>query len=229
MMRASIFRLLNISTIGRMILALMLAGIVVAMAVYWVERSGFHIVEKEVTYGSRGVWKPTKPLWTFEIPGLQKPHALPATAAKIDDLDEVIGVVVKGKSRAYWLEALKYPSRHIVNDVVAGAPVSVTYCDNTDCTRVYTGRDSSTPLDVNLGGLYGTEMLLKVRGVRYLQATGKPFEPGAGVPSLPYADYPWERTTWKAWRQRHPETDVFVGQGGTGATSNDSESGKPDQ
>ncbi len=190
----------------------MLAGIVVVMAVYWVERSRFQVVEKEVTHGNRGAWKPAKPLWTFEMPGLQKPQTLPATAVKIADSDEVIGVVAKGKPRAYWLEALKFPPWHVVNDVVAGAPVSVTYCDNTDCTRVYTSSDSSTPLDVNLGGLYGAEMLLKVGGVRYLQATGKPFEPGPGVPPLPYADHPWERMTWKEWRQRHPKTDVFIGQ-----------------
>jgi hypothetical protein len=215
-MRASIFRVLKSPTIWRVILALLLVEIVVLLAFYSVERSRLRAVEKEVTYGNPGDAKPAKRLWKVELPGLQKPQTLPAATAKIADGDEVIGVVVNGNPRAYWLKALKYPPWHIVNDVVVGVPVSVTYCDRTDCTRVYTSGQSSTPLDVNLAGLYGREMVVKVRGVLYLQETGKPFELGAGVPSLPYADHPWERTTWKKWRQRHPETDVFIGQGGRG-------------
>jgi len=215
-MRASIFRLLKSPTISRVFLALLLVEVVVVLAFYSVERSRLRAVENEVTYPDPGDAQPAKHLWKFEMPGLQEPRTLPATAAKIADGDQVIGVLVHGKPRAYWLKALKYPPWHIVNDVIVGVPVSVTYCDRTDCTRVYTSVPSSTPLDVNLGGLYGREMVVKVGGVLYLQETGKPFELGAGVPSLPYADHPWERTTWKEWRLRHPETDVFIGQGGRG-------------
>jgi len=215
-MRASIFRLLKSPTIWRSVLALLLVEMVAILALYSVERSRLRAVEKEVTYPNPGALKPVKRLWTFEMPGLQKPQTLPAAAARIADGDEVIGVVVNGKPRAYWLKALKYPPWHIVNDVVVGVPVSVTYYDRTDCTRVYTSGQSSTPLEVNLGGLYGSEMVVKVGGVLYFQETGEPFEPGEAGPSLPFANYPWERTTWKQWRQRHPETDVFIGQGGKG-------------
>ena len=110
-------------------------------------------------------------------------------AVRIADGDEVIGVVVNGKPRAYWLKALRYPPWHIVNDVVVGVPVSVTHCDRTDCTRVYTGRPSSTPLDINLAGLFGSEMVVNVDGVLYFQESGKPFEARAGAPSLPYARF----------------------------------------
>ena len=149
-------------------------------------------------------------------PVFVKPPAQPAAASKVADGDEVIGVVVNGKPRAYWMKALEYPPWHIVNDVVVGVPVTVTYCDRTNCTQVYTDRQSSAPLDVNLGGLYGKEMVVKIGGVLYYQESGKPFELGEGVPSLPYADHPWERTTWKEWRQRHPDTDIFIGLGGRG-------------
>jgi len=215
-MRASIFRRLKSPTIWTVVLALLVMEIVAVMAFYSVERSRLRAVENDVTYPNPGDPMPAKHLWKFEMPGLQEPQTVAARAAKIADGDEVIGVVVNGKPRAYWLKALKYPPWHIVNDVVVGVPVSVTYCDRTDCTQVYTSGQSSAPLDVNLAGLYGAEMVVKVEGALYLQQTGKPFEPAAGVPSLPYADYPWERTTWEAWRQRHPETDVFIGQGGRG-------------
>ena len=203
-------------TIWRAIIVLVFVEFAALFAFYSVERSRLRAVEKDVSYPDPGVPKPEKRLWRFELAGLQQPQTLPAVAAKIADGDEVIGVVVNGKPRAYWLKALKYPPWHIVNDVVVGVPVSVTYCDRTDCTRLYTSSQSSTPLDVNLAGLYGHEMVVKVGGVLYFQETGKPFEAGAGATSLPYADYPWERTTWKEWRRLHPETDVFIGQGGRG-------------
>ena len=152
----------------------------------------------------------------FKLPGLRNPPTLPATISKIADVDEVIGIVVKGKPRAYWLKALKYPPWHIVNDVVVGVPVSVTYCDRTDCTRVYTDPQSSSPLDVNLGGLYGKEMVLENRRRSLLPANRKTVRSRQGRSPVPYADHPWERTTWKDWRQRHPDTDVFVGLGGMG-------------
>ena len=57
---------------------------------------------------------------------------------------------------------------------------------------------------------------MKIGGVLYYQESGKPFDGDPFAPPLPYADHPWERTTWKAWKQRHPETDVFVGLGRPG-------------
>lgn len=212
-MQARTFRLFKIPPQWLAILALMGVELVLVVGSYWVERARLHAVEKDVTYVKNSV---PKHLWKFEMPGLQSPRTLPAAASKIADGDEVIGVVVDGKPRAYWLKAFRYPPWHIVNDVVVGVPVSVTYCDRTNCTRVYTDRQSSTPLDINVGGIYGNEMVVKIGGVLYFQESGKPFEADEGAPSLPYAEHPWERTTWKEWSQRHPDTDVFIGPGGIG-------------
>jgi len=215
-MRASILRIWKSPATRKCILALLVVELVAVFAFYFLELSRLRAVEKEVTFGNPEDAKSEKRLWKVEMPGLQTPHTLPATAAKIAESDDVIGLVVNGKPRAYWLKALRYPPWHIVNDVVAGAPVSVTYCDRTNCTRVYTCGQSSMPLDVSLAGLYGKEMVVKVEGVLYFQESGKPLEPGTDVPSLPYAEHPWERTTWKEWRQRHPKTDLFIGLGGRG-------------
>jgi Protein of unknown function (DUF3179) len=212
-MQARASRLAKVTLTWLIISALAGVELVVVVGFYWVERIQLHAVEKDVTYGKSSE---SKHLWKFEMPGLRNPPALSATASKIADGDEVVGVVVNGKPRAYSLKALKYPPWHIVNDVVVGVPVSVTYCDRTNCMRVYTDRQSSSPLDIDLGGLYGKEMVVKIGGVLYFQETGKPFEAGDGAPALPYADHPWERTTWKEWNQRHPDSDVFIGLGGMG-------------
>ena len=151
----------------------------------------------------------------FMVPGSQDPRTLPANASRLADTEPVIGVVVNGKPRAYSVQAMSYPPWHVVNDVIVGVPVSVTFCDQSDCTRVYTSGGSAKPLDVDVAGLYGHEMIVKVDGFLYFQESGKALI-GCSAGSLPYADFPWERTTWKAWRQRHPDTDVFVGQRGKG-------------
>jgi Protein of unknown function (DUF3179) len=213
-MQASNFRLWKITIPWKALLVLLAAEPVLVVIFYSVERYRLRAIEKNVVYGDNS--NSTINFWKFEMPGLRNPRALSAEASKIPDSDEVIGVVVNGRPRAYWLKALKYPPWHIVNDVIVGVPVSVTYCDRTDCTRVYTNGQSSIPLDVNLGGLYGRQMVVKVAGSLYLQDSGKPFELGAGTPSLPYTIHPWMRTTWKEWKQRHPETDVFVGLGRPG-------------
>lgn len=212
-MQANHFRFWNIAIPWKVILVLLAVEPLVVVMFYSFEPSRLRGIQKKVPYGNNG----PAPInfWKFEMSGLQNPRAFSAENSQIPDDDEVIGVVVNGKSRAYWLKALKYPPWHIVNDVAAGVPISVTYCDRTDCTRVYTNGQSSVPLDVNLGGLYGRQMVVKVGGSLYLQDSGKPFEVRRH-PSLPYTNHPWERTNWKVWRQRHPDTDVFIGLGKPG-------------
>ena len=212
--KASKFRIWKLTNPWKVLLIILIAEPVLVLSFYSAERVRLRWAEKDVTYGD-GPNLP-KNFWRFEMPGLRNPQALAAESSRIPDDDPVIGVVVNGSPRAYWLNALKYPPWHIVNDVVHGVPISVTYCDRTDCTRVYKGGETSKPLDVDLGGLYGKEMVVKVEGSLYLQNSGQPFEKGADAPSLPYSNHPWKRTTWKEWKQLHPETDIFVGLGTPG-------------
>ncbi len=68
----------------------------------------------------------------------------------------------------------------------------MTYCDRTDCTQAYTSGESSAPLDINLAGMFGREMVVKVGGVLYFQKDGKAFEPSASAQSVPYIEHPWD-------------------------------------
>lgn len=136
-------------------------------------------------------------------PGLVCPPAAPAAAAKLKDTDAVIGVVVNGRPRAYVVKALSYPQPHVVDDVVAGHPVTVTYCDLKNCAREFTG-DGDGPLDVGVGG-YDNGLLLRFNGRRYRQDSGEAVEPGA---PFPFPQLGFVRTTWKEWRDIHPDRDV---------------------
>ena len=142
-MQANNFRFWNIALPWRVLLVLHGGGARLGCDFYSAEQLTACVrSRRNVVYGDKG---PASTIfWKFEMPSLRKPRALSAgKASKIPDNDEVIGVVINGQPRAYWLKALKYPPWHIVNDVVVGVPVSVTYCDRTDCTRVYTNSQSS--------------------------------------------------------------------------------------
>ncbi len=54
------------------------------------------------------------------------PETVPAADARfLEDDDEVLGLLVGGSARAYPVPMIAY--HHVVNDVVGGVPVAVTY------------------------------------------------------------------------------------------------------
>jgi hypothetical protein len=131
----------------------------------------------------------------------------PALSATLPDDAEIVGVVVNGKARAYLLKALAPLDHHVVNDLVAGVPLSITYCNETQCLRAFTGKTAGQPLDIWTGG-YANGLLLKVGSDFFEQQSGKGLSPGT---TFPYQDYPHERTTWKAWKEAHPASEVYAG------------------
>ena len=110
------------------------------------------------------------------------------------------------------LEHLTGPIESLVNDLIDGVPVTVSYCDLTDCVRTYTDRGKSAPLEVAVAGLFeGREMVLEVGGRLYFHKSGEPLKPGEGPSSLPLEQLSPTRTTWERWRRDHPSTGVYQG------------------
>jgi len=150
-------------------------------------------------------------------PGIRLPRTVPADAAQVKQDAEVIGVTVAGQARAYLVSSFDpMPGSrhevHVVNDVIAGVPVSVTHCVRTGCTKVYTAAPSSEPLDIGVGGWAGDDhpgLLLTVGSVRYRQDTGQPLTEGASA--FPYAEGKFIHTTWEQWRKHHPKSDLYRG------------------
>lgn len=144
-------------------------------------------------------------------PGIDRPPTVPADSAKIADDEEVLGVIVDGHPRAYRLLPFHKNSAHIVNDVVGDRPVSVTYCDLTDCVRAYSGPPGAGPLDIRQGGLQYGRMIVRVGDAYYWHRDNQPHNPENHPPPFPYPDYPVERRKWGEWRRLHPETDIYLG------------------
>ena len=155
----------------------------------------------------------------FQAEGIRTPPTLSADRADLKPEDEVIGVEVDGRARAYRLKAMLGRSDHVVNDVLGGKPVSVTYCDLSGCVRGF-GGPGEAPLTIDQAGIYKNKMTLKVDGVVYVQDDGEVVEhdEGRSVVPFPFDEVPLTRTTWGAWKAGHPGTDVYVG---TGVDSSD--------
>jgi hypothetical protein len=151
-------------------------------------------------------------------PGILLPEVHPASSATLADNAEVIGVLVNGRPRAYALGAFLFSPigqlyhRHVVNDLLAGVPITITYCDQLGCTEVYTDSHISAPLPIAVGGFTERDgrqsMLLCVGDFHYRQDSAEPLESDA--PPFPYAHLKYVRMSWKQWRTAHPDTDVYL-------------------
>jgi hypothetical protein len=140
------------------------------------------------------------------------PVARPAGTIFINDDAEVIGICIEGHARAYLVRAMsKAPSQHVVNDLLEGRPVSVTFCDRNKCSHVFTDPSADRPLDLEVGGWKNNGMTLRVRDQEYAQESGENLDTPGGA-SLPYAELPHARTTWRDWWRTHPDTDVYTGE-----------------
>jgi len=144
----------------------------------------------------------------FVWPGKIRPPVVPVAQSGLADDEPVIGVRVGSQYRAYVTRAFAGTTNHIVNDLIGKTPVSVTHCDLTLCTRVYTG-DGADPLRIMSGG-YVDGLLLRVGDRFYHQRDDSTLDKSPGG-AFPYRAFAFQETTWKQWRDAHPDTDVYVG------------------
>jgi hypothetical protein len=139
----------------------------------------------------------------MDVAGVNKPLMVQVKDCDLHDDEIVIGVNVFGESRAYLRSAFDLPvHQHIVNDVIDSIPVTITHCDRTRCTRVLTNSKQDRSVDVRCGGWLATqEMAILVGQTRYPQSSS----------DIPLVDLPFAMSTWKAWREEHPNSMVYLG------------------
>ena len=92
-----------------------------------------------------------------------KPYGAPAfdaiDAAQVDADDKVLAVSIQGESHAYPVRTMGY--HHIVNDVVGGQPVGVTYCTLCHTGMVWSRVLSGQTLTFRLAGINNGNALLR--------------------------------------------------------------------
>ena len=84
------------------------------------------------------------------IPAIDKPEFAPTGDVELPGIEPVIGLTVNGVTRAYPLRILMW--HEIVNDELAGVPVSVTFCPLCNTGIVFDRRLDGQTLDFGTTG-----------------------------------------------------------------------------
>lgn len=133
----------------------------------------------------------------FDTPGFSNPQFFSEEESDLDPSTTVVGIEVNGEAVAFPLQELEKP--HIVNSVIQGQALSVTYCTLANCVRVL-AQDSQGPIDLRIGGQDNNmQMVFLYQGSRFAQESKK----------LPLQDYPFTRCSLAQWKKQHPKTQVF--------------------
>ena len=144
-----------------------------------------------------------------DIPPIYSPVFVPASAVNLPDDELVVGLAIDNDARAYPTGILF--SREIVNDVVGGFPVLVTWCPRCYTALVHERRIHGSVLVFgNHGALYKGAMTWfdHDTGSVWSQPLGTAMagpRVGAALSLIPS-----QITTWSDWRASQPETTVLV-------------------
>lgn len=126
-------------------------------------------------------------------------------ASTLSDGEVVFGVEMNGETRAYPQRIVVH--HEVVNDVVGGENVSVTYCPLTGTAMGY--KRGGTTFGVE-GFLVNSNLVLFDRATdsRFPQVIGVAVEGPRRDDALKQFPVFW--TTWSRWRDEHPDTLVLT-------------------
>lgn len=143
------------------------------------------------------------------IPAILEPHFIAAMEVTfLEDSDEIIGVVDEGVVKAYPLRILTW--HEVVNDRLGETPITVTYCPLTASGIVYDRRVQGKELTFGVSGLlYESNVLFYDHQTESLWSQLKEEAVTGPQTNTRLRPLPSVMTTWKAWREQHPNTLVL--------------------
>lgn len=153
------------------------------------------------------------------IPALTQPTMVDPDSPDLlylEDRDRVLGVVINGEARAYPHNILWH--HEIVNDVIDGVPISVTYCPLTGSGLAFNPLVDGVQLDLGVSGLLFANNL-----VMFDRIGGDVFGPQlsrSGECAI-WRDktlelMPVQEMSWGRWRGLYPNTTVVSSETGHG-------------
>ena len=143
------------------------------------------------------------------IPSIDDPTFIaPDEVDFLDPGDPVFGVVRDGTAKAYPQKILV--QHEVVNDELAGDPVSVTYCPLTGTVQGFEHGDTTFGVS---GRLINNNLVMYDRATEtwwpQLLATSIPGAWNEDPPIASLREFRLIWTTFEAWREQHPETAVL--------------------
>ncbi len=144
------------------------------------------------------------------IPSIDDPQFESAAAADawLSSDTLVVALVYKGQVRAYPLPILEW--HEIVNDVVAGDPLLVTYCPLCSCAAVYRRMLDGAAVQFGTSGmLYNSNLVMYDRSTQsyWSQIDGLAIEGPLTGEQLESVDV--DVVFWGDWKAEHPDTQVL--------------------
>lgn len=142
------------------------------------------------------------------IPAIDEPRFVSAgQAGFLGDDDPVFGLDHRGEQRAYPQQVLVW--HEIVNDTVAGEPLSVTYCPLTGTVIGFPSPPGRRRTFGTTGNLVNSNLLMYDRQTdsEWPQILGTAISGRHKGERLSTVPLVW--TTWRAWRTGHPDTRVL--------------------
>ncbi|GAB4225592.1 MAG: DUF3179 domain-containing protein [Methyloligellaceae bacterium] len=144
------------------------------------------------------------------IPSIDKPKFIPVKEEKeVGATEPVVGFALNGDARAYPLRILMW--HEIVNDVVGGVPVTVTYCPLCNSAIVFDRRLDGKVLDFGTTGkLRNSDLVMYDRQTEswWQQFTG------TGIigtyTGRQLATFPARLESFERFKARHPDGKVLV-------------------
>jgi hypothetical protein len=134
------------------------------------------------------------------IPAIDEPQYISAERATIDDNMQIFGMVHNDFVVAYPKDIMY--QHEIVNEVIEGEKLSITYCPLTGSIIGYKGKN----LGVS-GSLYNSNLVFYDResDIEYPQILGF----GLSSEKEKLNTFPVTVTTWKQWKERYPHTKLL--------------------
>jgi hypothetical protein len=118
----------------------------------------------------------------------------------LDDQDEVITLNIGEQHYAFpkrWMDGM---AEHVVSEIYEGLPIAVTYCNESECVRIFQGLAGGEKMNIMQHGLADGHMAMLVDGIPFLQE----------AEDIPYDEYPFELMTWGEWKTDHPDGLVLT-------------------
>ncbi len=145
-----------------------------------------------------------------DIPAIDKPYFVKSSKVNyLSDDDWVLGVTYNNVSKAYPIRILNW--HEVVNDVFGDTGVVVTYCPLCASAVAFKSEVNGERYSFGVSGLlYNSDVLLYDRTTQSLwsQILGKSIAGKNSGTELLYIST--TMTTWKDWKNTHPETLVLT-------------------
>ncbi|MBA4453412.1 MAG: DUF3179 domain-containing protein [Nitrosopumilaceae archaeon] len=144
------------------------------------------------------------------IPSIDDPKFTEISGSQfVSDSDVVIGLEINGDARAYPLFILVW--HEIVNDVVGGTPVAVTYCPLCYTNQVFERIVNGNEVEFGTSGkLYQSNLLMYDRWTDSYWSQGLGMAVTGKLSGIQLKTIPFDVITWGDWKKLHPDSLVLT-------------------